>query len=123
MKILAFIFIYLSVFACRSNIKSESKNSIRDSIFKKHLAMIDTMPYYDTNNVDFKLIRAYSLNDTNTLENLQKHFEILNTKADWRLNIDSCISLPKFEMLKADEAYRFEYSSNCICHSTYTSFL
>ena len=73
--------------------------------------MIDTLPYYDTSVIEFKLLRAYSLNDTNTLEKLVRYLENMNTKVDWQINMDSCVKQQALKDIKAEEKYRFNYGA------------
>jgi len=73
--------------------------------------MTDTIPYYDTSTIDYKLLKAYYKNDTLNLKKLQEYAARVNTKLKWEQDLDSCIDEVKFEDIKSDEAYRFVYSS------------
>jgi len=120
MKILALTLFLFLLFSCNSNNSPRPNYATRDSLLKRHFSMVDTMPYYDTTNVDFKFLKAYSINDTTTLKELQKYLDNINTKAQWELDSDSCIKLKKFVDLEADEAYRFEYRA-AFCQSLTTA--
>ena len=61
------------------------------------------MPYYDTSTIEFKLLKAYSSNDTNTLKKLVGHLEIMNTKLDWQISLDSCVKQQAFKDISAEE--------------------
>lgn len=63
--------------------------------------MVDTLPYYDTSTIEFKLLKAYSLNDTNTLKNLIEHLENINTKLGYQINLDSCVKQQEFKNIHA----------------------
>ncbi len=73
--------------------------------------MVDTLPYYDTTTLEFRLLKAYSLNDTTTLKRLVERLKKMNTKADWQINLDSCVKQEAFKDVNSEEAYRFNYSS------------
>jgi len=85
--------------------------------------MVDTMPYYDTYNIEYKLLKAYSSNDTNTLKKLVGQVENLNTKLDWQINLDSCLKQRAFKDIKAEEKYRFNYSSAFCTYTTSTTII
>lgn len=85
--------------------------------------MVDTLPYYDTSTIEFKLLKAYSLNDTNTLKNLIEHLENINTKLGYQINLDSCVKQQEFKNIHAEEKYRFNYSSAFCPYTTSTTII
>ena len=58
-----------------------------------------------------KLTLAYSSNDTGSLKQLLERIRYKKIKADWKLNLDTCIKQPEFKAINAEEKYRFIYSS------------
>ena len=85
--------------------------------------MVDTLPYYDTSSIEFKLLKAYSANDTVTLKKNLERFENMNTKADWQTNLDSCIKRQAFKDISSEEKYRFNYSSAFCPYTTSTTII
>ena len=85
--------------------------------------MVDTLPYYDTSSSEFRLLNAYSSNDTNTLKKIVRHLANVNTKVEWEINLDSCVKLQAFKDIPAEEKYRFNYSSAFCRFTTSTTIL
>jgi hypothetical protein len=73
--------------------------------------MIDTLPYYDTNNVDYQLLKAYNQNDTTGLMSITNHIQHTNVKPWMNSYLKPCAKSSEFDTLKADEAYKFVYES------------
>ena len=118
--VLAFTFFNYS---CKTDTSSQTNYSAKDSILEKYISIVDTMPYYDTSTIEFKLLKAYSSNDTNTLKKLVGHLEIMNTKLDWQISLDSCVKQQAFEDISAEEKYRFNYSSAFCPYTTSTTII
>ena len=85
--------------------------------------MVDTLPYYDTSTNEFKLLKAYSSNDTNTLKKLVGQVEYMNTKLDWQINLDSCVKQQAFKDIRSEEKYRFTFSSAFCPYKTSTTII
>ena len=85
--------------------------------------MVDTLPYYDTSTNEFKLLKAYSSNDTNTLKKLVGQIEYMNTKLDWQINLDSCVKQQAFKDIRSEEKYRFTFSSAFCPYKTSTTII
>ena len=118
-KILAFTLINCS---CQTDTYHKTNFAVKDSFLKKYISIVDTLSYYDTSTLEFKLLRAYSSNDTNTLKKLVRHFENLNTKPGWQINMDSCVKQQPFKNINAEEKYLFNYSS-AFCPYVTTSII
>lgn len=121
------IFILLAFALLNNSCKTDSSNQTniasKDSVLKKYISMVDTLPYYDTSTIEFKLLKAYSLNDTNTLTKLVGHLENINTKLGWQINLDSCVKQQDFKDINAEEKYRFNYSSAFCPYTTSTTII
>ncbi len=83
--------------------------SLKDSLAKKYLDVTSTFPYYDTNNHNFKILKAYYTNDTGYLA---EQINSLNISANNRNQIrwDSCVHQSQLIDMNIDEVYRFVYS-------------
>jgi len=110
-------------YSCKTDTTSQTNYSAKDSILKKYISMVDTLPYYDTSTIEFKLLKAYSSNDTNTLKKLVGHLENMNTKLDWQINLDSCVKQQAFKDISSEEKYRFNYSSAFCPYTTSTTII
>ncbi len=117
---LAFTFF---IYSCKTDTSHQTDNAIKDSVLKKYISMVDTLPYYDTGTIDFKLLKAYSLNYTNTLKKLVQHFENMNRKPDWEINLDSCVKQQAFNDISSEEKYRFVYSAAFCPYTTSTTII
>jgi len=83
--------------------------SFKDSVIKRHFETVDSISSYDTNTYDYKLLKAYYLNDTNYLQGYNNLLQsISKTRNVWYYN-DSCIHQPELIDLNIEEAYRFIY--------------
>lgn len=78
--------------SCQPDKPNQINMATKDAILNRYLSIVDALPYYDTNSVELKILKAYSLNDTNTLKELVGHFENMNTKVDWEVTLDSCVN-------------------------------
>ncbi|MBI4946611.1 MAG: hypothetical protein HY840_09440 [Bacteroidetes bacterium] len=105
-------------YSCNTNTFHQTNNETKDSILKKYISIVDTLPYYDTSSIEFKLIKAYSSNDTNTLKKLVGHFENMTRKLDWQINLDSCVKQQAFKDIRSEEKYRFNYSAALCPYAT-----
>jgi hypothetical protein len=74
--------------------------------------MIDTLPYYDTTNLNFKLLKAYKENDTSNLEKIAGYIEHTSTTPWMHDYLKPCAINVGFDTLTADEAYKFSYESS-----------
>jgi hypothetical protein len=111
MRILTFCLILVQVFliSCQGN-NSTTKYSLKDSILKEHLFALDSLPYYDTTDINYKVLKAYQNNDTTFLKKLHSDIERGRGFAQQWRSMDSCVQQTKLESLNCDEAYRFIYS-------------
>jgi len=76
-------------------------------VLKEYLLEIDSFPYYDTTEVNYKVLKAYQKNDTVLLKNLIKQIrEVKKQESVWSV-MDTCIHQLKLQDLHVDEAYRF----------------
>ncbi len=97
--------------SCKNSGNKNLSYSIRDSVLQEHLAALDSLPYFDTTDINYKILKAYKSNDTFFFKNL--HIDIEREKKfrhQWDL-IDSCAKEQKLSDLNVDEAYRFIYQA------------
>jgi hypothetical protein len=103
----------LALFSCNprpaANMEG-AKESLRDSILKRHLAIVRGIPYYDTFSADFQLLKAYYSNDSNSLVKNDSAFEKrISRHARRQKFYDSCTGQLPLSRLNCIQAYRFEY--------------
>lgn len=58
----------LTLFSCKQEQPVEDKVSIFDSTLEAYFATIDKLPYYDTHDFDYQLLKAYYNKDTAVLK-------------------------------------------------------
>lgn len=74
--------------------------------------MVDTLPYYDTTNLNFKLLKAFNQNDTSNLEQIINYIDRTSTTPWMHAYLKPCAINVEFDILTADEAYKFSYESS-----------
>lgn len=74
--------------------------------------MVDTLPYYDTTNLNFKLLKAYKQNDTSNLKEIADYIHRTSTTPWMHDYLKPCAINVEFDTLTADEAYKFSYESS-----------
>lgn len=87
------------------------KYSLRDSVTKEHLQLIDSSIYVDTTDINYKVLKAYLANDTAFFSKLHLDIARKNELKERFKNNDSCIHQKLLQDLNADEAYRFVYTA------------
>lgn len=110
-------------YSCKFEASYRTNSAVKDSILNRYFSIVDTLSYYDTNTIEFQLLKAYRLHDTNTLKKLVERFEKMNTKLDWQVNLDSCVKQVAFKELIAEEKYRFIYSAAFCPYTTSTTII
>jgi hypothetical protein len=109
---MSFIFFEVFIYSCNRNSKPNTSNATKDSVLSGFFKMVDTLPYYDTNNIDFKFLKAYKNNDTLGLTSIINYIQVRNVKPWMNSYLKPCAKNQEFDTLKADEAYRFVYESS-----------
>ncbi|OQP59424.1 hypothetical protein A3860_37850 [Niastella vici] len=101
----------ITLFASCNNGADKSLNySLRDSITKKHLESFGSSIYSDTSDINYKVLKAYVVNDTSFFKKLNAEMEKGQKVKQQLENNDSCIHQLSLQNLGADEAYRFVFS-------------
>ena len=88
------------------------QTSFKDSLVKRYLAWTDSTKPYDTNNYEYKIIRAYMENDTTFFMKMNKRMNIDTMFQRAWANLDSCTHLQKLSDMPVDEAYRFTHGQS-----------
>jgi len=99
----------LALASCKQPEHRTEVLSLRDSILRQHLSLTDSVDFYDTSNLDYKLLKAYFKNDTASLKEINAAMNRF-AKTTLSSGLDSCIFPKIISNLKADEAYRFIHS-------------
>jgi hypothetical protein len=97
-------------FSCREQ-SSDSSNSTRDTLLNEFISIVDTLPYYDTTDFNFKLLKAYQENDTLRLAQLNSYIKRNSTTPWMHAYLEPCAINVEFDTLTADEAYKFSFES------------
>jgi hypothetical protein len=100
------------VYSCNRNPNQTIPKITKDTVLSSFFSMVDTMPYYDTNNIDFKFLKAYRDNDTLGLTSIIDYVKVRSVKPWMNSYLKPCAKNQEFDTLKADEAYRFVYESS-----------
>ncbi len=74
LKVSKYPLILLLIFSlCSCNEKNDSTTlSLRDSVLKAYLSEVDSLDFYDTTDMNYKLIKAYYNNDTIFFKKFEK---------------------------------------------------
>lgn len=98
------------LFACTDRSTSRVTYSLKDIVIDKHVKLLDSSGQFDTSDINYRILRAYSSNDT-------VFFRKLNTDIDKAEKFrrqwieDSCVHQVKVQDLNTSEAYRFIYAA------------
>lgn len=98
--------------SCNHTPSSIKGLSLRDSVVKQHLSIVDSLEYYDTLNEDYKMLKAYINDDTGYFLQKQRDQKLFEEERSKNLPLDTCIHLQKLSDLTVDEAYRFSHSES-----------
>jgi len=109
---MGFILFALILYSCNRNPNPAISKVKKDTILNSFFSMVDTLPYYDTNNIDFKFLKAYKENDTLGLKSIIDYVQVRSVKPWMNRFLKPCAKNQEFDTLKADEAYRFVYESS-----------
>lgn len=107
-----FFLVTVLLCSCNENSPQTKVTSTRDTLLSNFLKMVDTLPYYDTANLNFKLLRAYKENDTSDLEEIVGYINRTSTTPWMHAYLKPCAVNVEFDTLTADEAYKFSYESS-----------
>jgi hypothetical protein len=102
---------FLIFICCRQSSIVKEHVSLKDSVLKKHFAMIDSLDFYDTANQDYRMLRAYINNDTVFFANMKREMD-MQSQYLYPAGLDSCVFPKKISELQVDEAYRFIHSQS-----------
>lgn len=95
--------------SCSQSENNAPDYSTRDSLIKVYLGDIDSLPYYDTTEDNYQMLKAYHKNDTALIKNaLIKNREAREYERKWSFT-DSCVHQMALQDLGVDEAYRMIY--------------
>jgi hypothetical protein len=100
------------LYSCHQNSTQNNSANTRDSVLSSFLNMVDSLPYYDTTNLNFQLVKAYKHNDTSKLKKLAGYIHATSTTPWMHAYLKPCAIHVEFDTLTADEAYKFSYESS-----------
>ena len=109
-RIISFFLLTLLI-ACNDKIDRHSAAQDRDSIMTKYFQVIDSIPYVDTLNEDFKLLKAYHTSDTAFLKKTYDDVAELMKYRTEMLESHICEEPAALNTLNYEEAYRFGYGA------------
>lgn len=97
------------IISCNTITERNRTVSVKDSLLKQYFLELDSLPYYDTTDVNYQVLKAFHSNDTNFLKALNiKLREERDYHNRWALG-GSCLHLKKIQELGAEEAFRFDF--------------
>jgi hypothetical protein len=105
------LFLLTLLVACKDKTRNASSIQNRDSIMTKYFKVVDSLPYPDTLDPGFKLLRAYHKNDTAYLKKSYNHIADLLKYRDEMLESHFCEEPAALNTLNYEEAYRFSYGA------------
>ncbi len=108
MRYTTILVLFVLLTAC-NNSDNKSTKFDREIALKKYLLAIENIPFYDTSDINFKVLKAYQCNDSlffSNIENEQKYENSYEAKLKIK---SSCIHLKNLKDLNCDKAYRFTY--------------
>jgi hypothetical protein len=104
-------FLLTLLIACSDKTSTHPAIQNRDSIMTKYFQVIDSLPYFDTLDLKFKLLKAYYNNDTTYLKKSYDEIAaLLKYKTDM-LESHFCEEPAPLNTLNYKEAYRFSYGA------------
>lgn len=106
-------------FACNSDTGKQTAIKDRDYIMRKYFETVDSLPYSDTLDMKFKLLKAYHANDTGYLNASYKEVADLLKYRKEMLESHICEQLPPISTLNFEEVYRFSYEA-AFCNKSVT---
>ncbi len=113
---LILLFSLLHLISCNHSGNDSSKYSLRDSVLKAHLHFNDSIiknepffPGLDSNDYDFRLLKAYSQNDTLYLRQVLRAIAEVKKGNIQRLKFNNKY-IPNIKLMNVEKAYQFQYS-------------
>lgn len=105
------ILLFTWLISCDNEIDNHSDYTLKDSVLKDHIQRLDSAIYFDTTDLNFKVLKAYKDNDTIFFKKLRIDIEKERQyKLQWDFE-DSCLNQPKLQHLNVDKAYRFIFTA------------
>ena len=117
-QILNILFLLL-FFACKTkNEPLANRQTYRDSVLKQYVDYTSQLPFFfDKSSYDYRLIKAYYMNDTAFLKTVSNDIAVNDQKSGDGFP-DSCRRHPVIEKLNVDYVYQFDYSES-FCNLAY----
>ena len=103
--------------ACNDKTDRHSSIQDRDSIMTKYFQVVDSLPYFDTLDQDFRLLKAYHTGDTALLRKTYDNLAGLLKYRNEMLDTHICDEPVALNTLNYEEAYRFSYGA-AFCNKT-----
>lgn len=104
-------FLLTLLIACNDKTGRHSSVQDRDSIMTKYFHVIDSLPYTDTLDQNFKLLKAYHTGDTTFLKQTYNDVAGLLKYRNEMLESHICEEPAALNTLNYEEAYRFSYGA------------
>jgi len=111
----------LILLSCNTTSETGKENHFKDTVLKKYIAHLDSTESTDTDNYQYRIIKAYSENDTVFFKQMNKDIDLSIENRKLYPRLDTCIHLPKLNELNAEEVFRFSHSQSfCYFHQVIT---
>ena len=102
----------LYLISCSSTTTKEKQPELRDIVAEKHFTHIGWNEFYDTTDLNYKILKAYRDNDQQALQKLNAELDVQRQDTIHREKIDTCVKLEHLSRMKVDEVYRFRHSQS-----------
>ncbi len=73
------------------------------------MAKVDSVPYFDTTDLNYRVLKAYYSNDSVDLKKIKEQTDYSLLTKKLFIPTDTCLRLTELKDLRADSAYRFIY--------------
>jgi len=107
-----FLFLFALIFHSCTNSNNQNSTFNKDAALKQYLLSLESLPYFDGTDMNYKALKAYENNDSTffmDLENKQNQEIKMLKYQEFR---DSSLQLKKLESLGTEQAYRFSTTSS-----------
>jgi len=100
------------IISCKNNPSTLTSSQNRDSLMKKYFLAVDSLPYLDSLDLNFRLLKAYYNNDTNFInKSLDEVTKVLKRHRNDTVFSNLFYNQPPLDSLNFKEGYRFNYDA------------
>lgn len=105
MRLYTIVIVFIFV-ACNNKQDKSMPFDNKDSVIKKHLNRVSKNEFYDTSDLNYRILVAYANNDSLFFDELNSLIDLSDKDSKELSPIDSCVHLKKLNQYDADQVYR-----------------